>query len=694
MKINREELSEAINLAKQTLITLGPDTDLTHLLNSAEVEFQAREKKRIQEGALETIRTLMESGDFDAANRTIDEVLESNTLDAFDSRVQRLSELVKDAKTALTRKTAQGPPVGSPGLSKEYAFLQATPLPSAPSSPKTILTDSVPALSAGTTALPQSVVPQPAEAGPSSADETVVRPVPQGTMDEKPAKIEPGVPVFQPDVQQVPPTAVAPVTIKAQPAEQPASVAPWRRPAILAFLTLAILSAVWAGLHFRSATPRLVSPPVTKPTTLPAQPRVDPLETEQRHALDTANNSIAANDLDQAMRVLQQAVALGGPLTPEIQKKLSEIEESKSDAKLRQLRQQEAEFWKQAMRLFDDGRYTEAQKDLRQILALPAGGVHRDDAQRYLDKTIPQQQAQNKLLSQARQSLAQGDFQSARAAAEQFKQNGGDPAQLIADIDRAEQTVLGQLESQFDQLKQRDDDPAIQQLKALQQKFQGLAGDGGPESGEALNYANNIPGAITDIRVRADKKRTDAAFQQLEQKYRQASANNDKNGLVAVRGEFQLIVQNGGSQAESAQQYLAEINKKLDALNAPPPPPPAIKEETNTAGADEAAIRVIVHQFFLALEQRSPEALRQVWPSIPQKRYDGYKGSFENVSSIAIQIISESVKISPDGTIATVSVQSQEQETPAHEKKPRRFTPLWTFQLTKRKGTWQITDVL
>ena len=32
------------------------------------------------------------------------------------------------------------------------------------------------------------------------------------------------------------------------------------------------------------------------------------------------------------------------------------------------------------------GKFTDAQKDLKQILALPAGGVHRDDAQKYLTK--------------------------------------------------------------------------------------------------------------------------------------------------------------------------------------------------------------------------------------------------------------------------------------------------------------------
>jgi hypothetical protein len=43
VKINREKFSDAINLAKQTLVTLGPDPKLTELLNTAEVQFEARE---------------------------------------------------------------------------------------------------------------------------------------------------------------------------------------------------------------------------------------------------------------------------------------------------------------------------------------------------------------------------------------------------------------------------------------------------------------------------------------------------------------------------------------------------------------------------------------------------------------------------------------------------------------------------
>ena len=133
-KINREELSEAVDLAQQTLMTLGPDTDLTQLLNSAQIELEAREKKRLQEGTLETIRILIDAGDLELASQTIDEVVESQTLDSFDPRIERLSARIKEAKTSSTGEATSTPPV-TRGLSKEYAFLQATPLPDAPPSP-------------------------------------------------------------------------------------------------------------------------------------------------------------------------------------------------------------------------------------------------------------------------------------------------------------------------------------------------------------------------------------------------------------------------------------------------------------------------------------------------------------------------------------------------------------------------------
>ena len=102
-------------------MTLGPDTDLTQLLNSAQVEFAAREKQREQERKLEAIRTLIESGNVDVASQTIEEALETKTLEPFDPRIQRLSERIKDAKSIAAREST--PSRAGAGRSRSWAFI-------------------------------------------------------------------------------------------------------------------------------------------------------------------------------------------------------------------------------------------------------------------------------------------------------------------------------------------------------------------------------------------------------------------------------------------------------------------------------------------------------------------------------------------------------------------------------------------
>jgi hypothetical protein len=707
VKINREELSEAIDLAKQTLVTLGPDTDLTQLLNSAQVECEAREKKREQEKAIGTIRTLVESGKFDAATLVVEEALKTNMVAAFDPRIQRLTEQIKDAKSVAERKSAPTSlPAAPPSVSREYAFLQAAPLPSppapaekpsslAPQAPLGALTEQAsaaePALSAQPVVpvAPLDVVLPP----PATVVKSPEAGVAQAARESSVTSDIPARPMEAP--KDRPPAAAPASTWVARPA--PVELPTWRKPALLAALALGLIAAVWAGVHsIRSKAPQ-VSAPVAQTNPEPPVPRVDPLEVQQRDALDAANKLIAANDLDGALQRLQQGAALKGPLTSEIDKKVSAIEESMKDANLRTLRQREAVLWQQATNRMASGRFAEAQKELRQILALPVGGVHRDEAQNDLDKVIPQRILQNDLLGQGRQSLKQGDFSSARRAAGQLKQNGGDPAPLLGEIDQAEQSRLAQLESQFNQFKQRDDDAAVQQLKGLQPKFQALASDGGSQSGEALNYANNIPGAIAEVQARAQKKIADAGFQQMVQRYQLAASSNDKDGLTLARTDFESVIQSGGPHAEEAQKYLADVNDKLTALNKPPTSPakPPIKAEIPppvTANAD-ADVRAAVQRYAAAFNQRDVDALRQVWPTMGPL-YARLKLSFESASAIREQVNIESVDISTDGTKAVVKGQVSQLYTPKGAKTKGVVNSAATFHLAKsNSGTWVITDV-
>jgi hypothetical protein len=700
IKINREKFSEAIDLAKQTLVTLGPDTDLTQLLNSAEVEFETREKKREQERTIGTIRTLLESGEFDAATLAVEEALKTSIVEPFDPRIQLLSEQIRDAKSIAEQKSAPTPQPAAPfGVSREYAFLQATPLPTVPAptektSPQDALTEQS-SLSQPTLPSQPPVPAAPLEVIPPQPTTGALPSQPVAVGQIRGSSVSPN-PTIRVEIPKHAAPSDTPVGVaKAHPA--PVDVPIWRKPAALAVLALGLVAALCTGGYLIRSKAPPVSAPAPKANPEAPTPRIDPLEVRQRNALDAADKLIAENDLDGAQKRLQEAAALNGPLTSAIQKKLAGVEESMKDANLRQLRQQEEKLWQQAMNRLAGGHFADAQRDLHQVLALPQGGVRKEDAQNYLDKVIPQRIAQNDLLVQARQALKQGALQSARQAAGQLKQEGGDAAELVAEIDRAEQDRLAQLEDQFNQFKQLDGDAAVQQLKALQPKFQALADDGGPQSGEASNYANSIPGAIADVQARVQKRVADAGFQQMVQRYQQAVNANDKNGLTAARNDFQSVIQSGGPHADEAQKYLADVDSKLAVLNQPPvlpmkppvkpEPPPVVKVD------NDAEVRAVIQRYAQAFDQRSADALRQIWPGMGSK-YERYKQVFDLASSIQEQVDIESVDLSGDGTKAVVKGQVLQLYTPKGNKAKPALHTAAVFHLVKtNNGTWVITDV-
>jgi hypothetical protein len=103
----------------------------------------------------------------------------------------------------------------------------------------------------------------------------------------------------------------------------------------------------------------------------------------------------------------------------------------------------------------------------------------------------------NRLLQQSAQAaLATGDFRAARRAADQLKQNGDNPADLLASIDEAEQRELKKWEAQFEQIKNAKNSLAVQQLKTLKAKFQSAANDDGPQSAEASTYFNKVSATL------------------------------------------------------------------------------------------------------------------------------------------------------------------------------------------------------
>jgi len=666
VKINREKFSEAIELAKQTLATVGPDSGVTQLLTSAEVERGAREKKREQEIRIAAIRSLVESGNLAGARLTLEEAITTKLVDPRDSRIQQVA---REIEAASSRTAARGMPRSSSvpaDPTKEYAFMQP-----APSLPESTVADA-PA-SAAQPGMAQASRPS-ANATGRAADQ-VSRQSPKGTSQES-------GPFLAPTVYE--PAGVTQGT--------------WQKPGLLIVAALIVIALAAGGYKLWLKKPA-EAPKVGMENSAPVKPSVDPLEMRQRTAIDDAGKLVAANDLAGALRILQDAANLNGPLTPDIQKKEGDIRESMNDKDLAQLRQREEQLWERAIGAVASKRYKESQNDLHQILSLPAGGLRSADAQKYLDTIIPQREAQDRLGAQARQALKQGDFASVRQIVDQFQKSGGDPMQLQKELEQREQERLNALTEQFKQLSQRDNDAAIPQLRSLQTQFQSLAGniEPGPRADLARSYSDQIPGAIATIQSHAVNKNADASFEQALQKYQQAADTSDRAALEAARNSLQPFSQGGGPHATDARQYLGAINDKLAALAVPPAatsaPSSVTKPETAPAmPADPApAIRSVIQRYALAFDQRDADGLRQIWPSMG-KRYAGFKNSFGSAASIHMEINISNLDVGQDGATATVTSTVVQQYTPKGGK-TTSLKDTYVFQLAMKNGAWFITDV-
>jgi serine/threonine protein kinase/predicted Zn-dependent protease len=739
VKINREKFSEAIALADETIATLGPDTDVTQLRKSAQVEIQAREKKRLQEQTIGNIRLLTQSGKFDDATRALDDAVSKKLFDSLDSRAQRAADEIAAARNT-SKKEPSAPGAAIPGgFSKEYAFLQKTSEIDTPPAAENMTLMEAP--DARASAAPQvaepvqpkrpeqdlqppstaSVVPETREQTPLVEHVEPSRPIEASKIAEPAETVKPSIssraarsmpPVVPADIgKSEPPARPAPQheartsrSLVSETGEREHRKTPRKMNSVLtAVLTLVvILTAAGAYLLWpkHRTEVKIPSQVPTQRTASVAAP--NPLEIKQREAINTAEKLVAANDLESALQTVTDAEKMGGPLTPKLQEMKVQIVDSIKDTRLRDIRQREAQLWQQAADKMKSKRYAEAQTYLRQLLALPEGGVHRNEAQTDLSDVIPSLQQQDKFSARVQQALRQGDFRSARNFASQVQRAGGDTSQLNGEIDKSETDRLVQLENQFRQLKEADDDSAVPPLRALQATFKTMVDSGGPKTVEAQSYLDNIATAISDVQTRAQNKRLEAAFQSAVQKYQQAVNATDKTALTAASGALQPFAQ-GGPHAGEAQKYLNEINVKLAAMNKPvtPPPaaPPANTPVVNTKpeappnrDADIASVRSVIQRYQQAFEQRDADALRQIWPSMGD-RYKKYKQNFGAASAIQTQVTIADVKMGTDGASATVLATQTQEYSPKGGGKTMTSKDQAIFNLVKANGTWIITQI-
>jgi predicted Ser/Thr protein kinase len=113
-RINKGQHTDAVDLARQTMATLGPDPQTTQLLRVAEMELaQKREKQEEQERQLAAVQTVVGEGRYADATQILRGAFESQSLSRKDPRVQQLLKKIKEAKTdaAAVEAASIAPPV-------------------------------------------------------------------------------------------------------------------------------------------------------------------------------------------------------------------------------------------------------------------------------------------------------------------------------------------------------------------------------------------------------------------------------------------------------------------------------------------------------------------------------------------------------------------------------------------------------
>jgi hypothetical protein len=115
--LKQDKIGDAIQLAEETLVTFGPDSNVTLLLNSANAKQEEKKKKDLQEQHLAEAGTMLSAGNFSGATQLLNQAMATQIFERSDPRVQqRLKEIDKlsgSATSILPADKLPAPPTTS-----------------------------------------------------------------------------------------------------------------------------------------------------------------------------------------------------------------------------------------------------------------------------------------------------------------------------------------------------------------------------------------------------------------------------------------------------------------------------------------------------------------------------------------------------------------------------------------------------
>jgi serine/threonine protein kinase len=668
-KINREELTDAIQLARETLMAVGPDTDIRQLLTQAEVEYEEREKKKQeQQETMLAARTLADQGQFDQATVVVQDAIATRLFTSSDPQV---TALLRDIDARKTPPSSPGAPVqaakaasaapasGSPSWTagtgdpaRDYVYQSATSLtPAAPlaAPPAASVQDASTSMFSATSVTGPAVQPVPPprfpEAQPAVKSKRKKASQPQKvTADSNDFG---ATRIAEPQSQASPEQAFGTTLYERPPlpTRQPAEALPqptarpfWKQPLVMALLVVVIVAGAGAAYYMTSgrkitevgfnppfnpapdsvsnAAPNTAPPAevpnepttVTPPAQLPVAQPIDPmaeLAKKQDDLISQATKIAGRGDYDGAISKLSEADNLHGPRSAAIARLHTAYTEDKANRGLADLRQKEQGLWDSANGELAKGELDRAQSLFQQVISLPEGGVYKKDAQEFVATRIPNRREAERL------------FDSANQQSRQAKDENG------------WQQVVGNLQ---------------------QALAKGLSDQHTVEAQALLKTAT---GSLSQLQAERE------SFSRLQTQWNDPATQKNKTALTALLDSFRKIAAANGPYKQQAADYATRAEALLAAIEHPANPTPTPSAPAPSASPQppiddsQIAVKKIIDDLSGAFARKDIASLKQLWPSMPSGQASTLEKSFGATKSFSRNFVPASVSVS--GDTATVA---------------------------------------
>lgn len=325
-KIKRQELNEAIELARQTLAMFGPDSGVKQLLQAAEVEARERDKKRQErQQHLEAARRLLDDGNFAGARQLLDRAMATKILESADAQTRLLLSQIAEKEVAFRGEAQKQTKPGT----KETRPPSREEKPSTGSSPAATGRPSPPPVS-----VPQGEGPEVSESAANIVS-AAPRQIPSVPVLTPLPAIPPQTPIVQTQIrieERVPETPAAPF-----------AAGFFRKPSVLAVLGLVLVGSIYTVLRF-----------IPKGPGKPSAEDVA-LETEAKQLWDN-------HKMDDSLADWKKLASHPGALRDEATQQVSDIEQKHVAVE---------KLYAQGMKLlYEDKNHPEAAKKFNEVLQM------------------------------------------------------------------------------------------------------------------------------------------------------------------------------------------------------------------------------------------------------------------------------------------------------------------------------------